>query len=394
MTVPKILSSEDFLLFQEYLETETGLFFDEDRDQNLRRALWDRVQKRGYSSYDEYYHYLKYHIEGRFELRELLTLITTGETYFFRNIAQFDVLMRDVLPEIIKRKSKTPNRSIRIWSAGSSKGDEGHSIAIALMQVLPDYQNWNISILGTDINRDVLKEAREAIYVRKDLGELSPDLVERYFVKRGSNYVLSSEVKKLVRFEYHNLAKDPFTLDPMLNLDVIFCRNVTIYFNLDTTRKLVGKFYDCLTPGGYLFLGHAETLWQISTKFQTIEYPSTFIYRKPETESAQPFVAFPDPESLRAAKTSAQAPKAVAAAPLALAKMGTGDPVLDKAEAFYQAKQLDEALALLNTMPGSGKVGMLKARILTDQEKNEEAMELLTAIIRTDDLNPDPVFLL
>ena len=134
------LSSDDFSLFQELLIETSGLFFEESRSQSLHLALWQRLQHRGYDSYREYYNLLKFHPEGRLEIRELLDLITIGETYFFRNKAQFDVLMKFVLPEIMQRKMDSGDKWLRVWSAGCSGGDETYSIAMAMMEVVPSYQ--------------------------------------------------------------------------------------------------------------------------------------------------------------------------------------------------------------------------------------------------------------
>jgi chemotaxis methyl-accepting protein methylase len=292
------LSSEDSDLFQELLIEASGLRFEESRNQSLHLALWQRLQHRGYDSYREYYNLLKFHPEGRLEIRELLDLITIGETYFFRNKAQFNVLMRFVLPEIIKRKVFSGDQYIRAWSAGCSRGDEAYSIAIAIMEVLPSYSEWNISILGTDINRNGLTSSEEAIYVQKDIGHLDKEYLDKYFDIRGSTYVLKEDVKSLVRFEYHNLAKDPFMHERIPNIDIIFCRNVIIYFDAETTQRVIENFYDSLAEGGYLFLGHTETLWQIKNKFERVEFPQTFIYKKTlnpaQGDPLKPFMAVPE----------------------------------------------------------------------------------------------------
>jgi chemotaxis protein methyltransferase CheR len=294
------LSPDDSRLFKELLIEASGLQFEESRNQSLHLALWQRLQHRGYDSYREYYNLLKFHPEGRHEIRELLDLITIGETYFFRNKAQFDVLMRFVLPEIIKRKVFTGDQYIRAWSAGCSKGDEPYSIAIAIMEVLPSYSEWNISILGTDINRNVLACSEEAIYTQKDIGHLEKEYLDKYFNIRGSTYVLKEDVKALVRFEYHNLAKDSFVTETIQNMDLIFCRNVIIYFDALTTQRVIENFYNCLTEEGYLFLGHTETLWQISNKFERVEFPQTFIYKKAlnptQEDPLKPFMAIPNVE--------------------------------------------------------------------------------------------------
>jgi chemotaxis protein methyltransferase CheR len=292
------LSSDDFSLFQELLIETSGLFFEESRSQSLHLALWQRLQHRGHDSYREYYNLLKFHPEGRLEIRELLDLITIGETYFFRNKAQFDVLMNFVLPEIMQRKMDSGEKWLRVWSAGCSGGDETYSIAMALMEVVPSYQNWHISILGTDINRNVLACAKEATYGEKHIGHLPKEYVTKYFKVRGTTYILNTNVRELARFEYHNLAKDPFIHERMQNIDIIFCRNVMIYFDSQTSLRLIENFYNCLARDGYLFLGHSETLWQITDKFERVEFPQTFIYKKRlypvQEDTMKPFIAVPE----------------------------------------------------------------------------------------------------
>src|SRR5512136_2602108 len=209
------LSAADFTLFQGLLIETSGLFFEESRSQSLHLALWQRLKHRGYDSYREYYNLLKFHPEGRLEIRELLDLITIGETYFFRNKAQFDVLMKFVLPEIMQRKINSGEKWLRVWSAGCSGGDETYSIAMAMMEVVPSYQNWHISILGTDINRNVLARAKEAIYGEKHIGHLQKEYLTKYFNVRGTTYILNTNVRELAGFEYHNLATGPFIHERM-----------------------------------------------------------------------------------------------------------------------------------------------------------------------------------
>ncbi|MBF0484652.1 MAG: hypothetical protein HQL25_08130 [Candidatus Omnitrophica bacterium] len=357
------LSEEDFLLFQEFLKEETGLYFENKEDHVLCGALLERMKKKGHGSYEEYYHYLKYHSESRFELRELLNLLTTGETFFFRNMPQFQVLMRDVLPEIIERKRKVGDHSLKIWSAGCSKGDEAFSVVIAIMEVLPDYKDWNIVILGTDVNRNVLISAREAIYTARDVGELPEGYVEKYFTRKGSDYRLNPEVKSLVKFEYHNLSKDSFGLEGMMGADIIFCRNVTIYFHFETTKELISKFYDALSDGGFLFLGHAETLWQITHSFQTIEYPETFIYKK----------------TLKAVNSKENKPKQY-------------KPTIDTTG--FGLEKIQESVTEIKIKPVEEDADFLKAVILANQEKYEEAIAIVSDMLKKDKLNVESNFLL
>jgi chemotaxis protein methyltransferase CheR len=359
------LSLDDFGLFQELLIETCGLRFEEGRNQSLHLALWQRLQHRGYDSYREYYNLLKFHPEGRLEIRELLDLITIGETYFFRTKGQFHVLMRFVLPEIIQRKLSSQDKGLRVWSAGCSRGDEAYSIAIAMMEVLPSYKEWRISILGTDINRNGLACAKEAIYGDKDIAHLPKEYLNKYFKTRGSTYLLNSEVKEIVQFEYHNLVKDPFIHEGMQNVDIIFCRNVTIYLDCQTIRRVIENFYSCLAREGYLFLGHAETLWQISSKFERVEFPQTFIYKKrfsPDQEdSVKPFMAVPEMnvEDLTCARETLPSSNAIIAQ--------------DKNHILTRLSQ---------------------ATILANEAKYKEAADLLVKLIEADNLSVEAYYLL
>jgi chemotaxis protein methyltransferase CheR len=367
------LSPDDSSLFQELVIEASGLRFEESRNQSLHLALWQRLQHRGYDSYREYYNFLKFHPEGRLEMRELLDLITIGETYFFRIKAQFDVLMRFILPEIIQKKVDSGDKCICAWSAGCSRGDEAYSIAIAMMEVLPSYSEWNISILGTDINRNGIACSEEAIYVEKDIGHLEKEYLEKYFNIRGSTYLLKDDVKALVRFEYHNLAKDPFMHERMQNADIIFCRNVIIYFDSQTTQRVIENFYDCLAQDGYLFLGPTETLWQITNKFERVEFPQTFIYKKTlnpaQEDTMKPFMAVPEVEIKDLTLSVAPTP--------ALYQNWSGDAFAPGIEKHHSGSIPDASLSsCFESKPtGSGIEGLTSPE-KTDTEKSFFPFEL------------------
>ena len=192
------LTTDEFRLFRNLLAETSGLHFDEARTRFLELALLERLEHRGYESYREYYHFLKFHPEGRLELRDLFDLVTIGETYFFRNKPQFDVLMTSVLPDLLQRKARFPDRCIRVWSAGCSGGDEAYSIAIAFREVMPFQGDWKISILGTDINRRGLAYAKEAVYGEKSVGSMPREYIDRYFKVRGATYALNPDLKGCV----------------------------------------------------------------------------------------------------------------------------------------------------------------------------------------------------
>jgi chemotaxis protein methyltransferase CheR len=416
------LSTEDFSLFQELLIEMSGLQFEESRRQALHLALWQRLQHRGYDSYREYYNLLKFHPEGRHEIRELFDLITIGETYFFRNKAQFDVLMKFAIPEILQRKVGSGDKCIRVWSAGCSGGDETYSIAIAMMEMIPAYKEWSISILGTDINRKGLASAREAVYGPRHIGHLPKEYLDKYFKVHGSSYVLESNMGELVQFEYHNLARDPFIHEKMQNVDIIFCRNVTIYFDGRITQRVIENFYNCLAQEGYLFLGHTETLWQVTNKFERVEFPQTFIYKKrlrqAQADPMKPFMAIPEITLENLTSTGERGiflqelrsgieEKPESLDPVRVPTLRVEKPIdmNEKVESAYKEatlclKEIKDQV----TPPSRSKIvaqdkdytraSFTEATLLANQAKYKEAADILAKIIEEDNLSAEAYYLL
>jgi len=410
-----LLSKDEFCLFQEFFVEESGFWFEETKVDFLSTVLSERLRELKIDSYREYHNLLTSSFQGQVEKYKLFDLITIGETHFFRNNPQFNVLIDVVFPEIIKNKNNSPDKTIRIWSAGCSKGDEPYSIAIALIEHLPYYENWNISILATDINRNMLLAAQQGIYRKKDIAHLPAGYLDRYFEQRGSNYLLSKKIKNMVKFKYHNLAKDPFSLENMQNLDIIFCRNVTIYFDLQVTKRIINHFYGSLAENGYLFIGHAETLWQINDKFRIINLPDAFIYKKTlfpvAEEEIKPFVSVPHIElqtfdpfwKMRSeekdlpeeTKIEKQEDKPAKEEPEV--KSGS-DPLYQEATARFDEKQYEEALVLFDKIILQDKKHInayfAKATILANQAKYEEAINELQKITETDNLYVEAYYLL
>jgi chemotaxis protein methyltransferase CheR len=405
------LSPDDFGLFQKLLIETSGLRFDEGRTQSLHHALWQRLQHRGYDSYREYYNLLKFHPEGRLEIRELFDLITIGETYFFRNKAQFDVLMRFVLPEMIQRKLASGEKCIRAWSAGCSRGDEAYSIAIAMIEVFPSFEEWRVSVLGTDINRKGLAGSEDAAYGEKDVGHLPKEYVDKYFMRQGSTYHLRDDVKALVEFEYHNLARDPCLHEKMQNVDILFCRNVIIYFDAETTQRVIENFYNCLARDGYLFLGHTETLWQITNRFERVEFPQTFIYKKqlgPVREDAmKPFMAVPEisienlapsagpvsPFEYEAKHEASGSELRPQPEPFVLPAEWVEDPTLqagNPSDVGFRSSPDDTAVQ----DKGDILASVAKATTLANEAKYEEAAAILGKIVKADNLSVEAYYLL
>lgn len=219
----------------------------------------------------EYMEYINRHKE---EWVPLVECITINETYFFREEAQLNELCNVILPEWKQRPR------IRIWSAACSTGEEPYSIAMMIAEQ-GHIPLERVSITGTDINRKVLQFARQGCYPKQSLcfRRTSSEMLNSYFHLEGDKYQVNERIRNQVEFRPLNLVQD---IGKMERVDIIFCRNVLIYFDEETTRRIIGHFYDRLNPGGYLFLGHAETILGINTDFETVNAPNTYYYRKKE----------------------------------------------------------------------------------------------------------------
>ncbi len=274
------LTPQVFRLYQDYIKENCGIYIDDYRADALRVSLWIRMRQLGYEDYIAYLGFLKDGKKGDDEFKELLNLITVNETCFFRNPNQFEALKNHILPEIIRNKAKS-DKTIRIWSAGCSTGEEPYTIAMLVLDLIPDLKEWRVEILGTDVSRQALSRAQKGCYGERTMREMDEIYKKRYFKKDMSGeYCLSDKLKKMVSFGYHNLIKEPYPFLIMGGWDLIFCRNVTIYFKLPSVRRVIDNFSSSLNEGGYLFIGHAETLYQISENFIPIEMDGAFVYKK------------------------------------------------------------------------------------------------------------------
>jgi chemotaxis protein methyltransferase CheR len=273
------ISDDELKLFQEFLVNQSGLHFDQRNLKILERGLMHRMRALGAENYRVYFSYLSTHRETRQELKKLLGLLTIGETFFFRYLAHFEALNERVIPEIIERNRGS--RTLRIWSAGCSTGEEPYSLAILLRDQFPALTDWDVTILATDINKRSLSRARDGLFSGRALRLAEPRLVEKYFQRSVGGFRLDDRIREMVRFTYLNLQTGnyPDGENGTADIDLLFCRNVMIYFRLATTRSIVERFSRCLNPGGYFFLGHAETLINISDAFQRLQHNGGFYYR-------------------------------------------------------------------------------------------------------------------
>lgn len=283
MNEPRLpsLSPAKFRLFRDYIHAESGIYMDDYKADSLRTALNTLMRQRDISDYDAYYQILIDPRDGAEEFKRLLDLITVNETCFFRNPPQFEALRRVVLPDILRYKRETGDRTLRIWSAGCSTGEEPYSLAMTLLESLPDADQWRIDILATDVSSHVLSEAQKGCYSKRALRETPAFYLRKYFKKLDDDtYCLDRRVREMVNFSYHNLVTEQYPMLVLGGWDIIFCRNVTIYFQLDSTRKVMHDFYTALRDGGYLFIGHAESLYKINDQFVPMHIGNAYVYKK------------------------------------------------------------------------------------------------------------------
>ncbi len=391
------MTRAEYLLFKDLIEGASGLNL-EDRDWTpLRAALCERVSAVGYGSFGAYYELLRSE-EGSRELNRLVDLLTIHETSFFRNRAHFDVLARMVLPELAKRKASS--RTLRFWSAGCSTGQEAYSVAMALMEALPGFEDWQLEVLATDISCRALETARAGVYRPRAVKNVDSDILERYFEPHEGSYRVKDQVRQLVRFEHLNLVKEPFPLAALRPLDVIFCENVTIYFKVDSTRRVIRNFFDVLGDGGFLFLGYSESLWQVSSDFALRDYGNAFLYQK-LPRSAGPSTVRPSllPEETgtlpRLPKTPSMRQSAVSGFQPAVPPKQAS--TLGEATALYGARRFEEALlaveSILAADPAEANAHLLAAKLRADREEIGPALRHCRRTLELDPLAEEAYYL-
>ena len=215
------------------------------------------------------------------EWKELVGRLTVGESYFFRDAGQFELLRHWILPELIE--ARKTSRTLRLWSAGCSTGEEPYSLAILLDMLLPDPAGWDVSIIGTDVNRHAIHSARQGVFSAYALRSLNDDLIKaRYFIQRDRHWILDEAIRARVRFEYGNLVADSFPVysTQLHDMDLILCRNVFIYFDHEAIALVLPKLVNTLRLGGYLLTGHGELIGQNPGLLHTRLYPESVVYQR------------------------------------------------------------------------------------------------------------------
>lgn len=272
------LTDAEFGTLAGLLHDAAGLAFDSSRREALAYCVNARMHETGCADVAGYLSILA-DAAGADERQALLDEVTIPETHFFRNPPQVRALRKHVLPELLRQAGE--QRRLRIWSAGCSTGEEPYTIAMLLRELLTPASGWDVRVIATDISTQALAAAHTARYTERAFVMTDPVDRQRFFYldTDQGGYVVRDEVRELVEFRHHNLVREPVPFEPG-ELDLILCRNVTIYFDRTTTKRLMQRLHGCLRPGGYLFLGHAETLWQVSDDFALVPLGDAFVYRR------------------------------------------------------------------------------------------------------------------
>lgn len=271
------LPEDVFRLLRDYIRDYCGMYFDDSSKYMLERRLSRRVRLHQFRSFRDYYHFLMYDRRKEAELVEVIDCLTTNETYFFREEPQLRAFIEEIIPDVRAKKEK---KILKIWSAGCSTGEEPYTIAMLLIEK-GFCDGWDVEIIGSDINQKVLSSARRGVYKRSSFRSTDDALVSKYFEEESpGSFKISDGVKKYVSFSYLNLF-DPYKLSFLKDFDVIFCRNVIIYFDQASRKKLVETFYSKLAPSGYLLLGHSESLLNLTTSFRLVHLKNDMVYQKP-----------------------------------------------------------------------------------------------------------------
>jgi chemotaxis protein methyltransferase CheR len=274
-----VLKRDEFCLLRDLINKEVGLEFDDSAAYLFEQRLSDRVMALEQKSFGEYYKYLRFSSHGPNELELAFDLLTTGETYFFRQEYQLRAFQHELLPQIVKANAKT--KRLAVWSAGCSTGEEVYTIAM-LIEQSKLFADWDVRVIGSDLCKNRVSFARQGVYRGAAFRSLNADLRREYFIEREDGSHVVDRIKKLCFFGQLNLL-EASRASVVGRADVIFCRNVLIYFDSRARRRVIDGLYERLAPGGHLLLGHTESLLNVTTAFELVHLQSDLVYQKPLT---------------------------------------------------------------------------------------------------------------
>ncbi|MDR2951647.1 MAG: protein-glutamate O-methyltransferase CheR [Treponema sp.] len=271
MADAEFLNNADFEQYRALIYAESGITFTPTNRSILESRLKERLREKNFDSVKGYFDIIK---RDKEELKGFLDSITTNLTRFFRNQAQFDALEKYVIPEIINNIRKGSAGTIKIWSAGCSTGEEPYTIAMLLNEILPPI--WKFEILASDISLKCLMTAKEGFYAENRIVGIPDKYLAKYFDKVDGGFKVHSDIQSRIKFDYHNLKNDSM----QRNLDIVFCRNVIIYFDEVAQTAVINRFWDSMASKSFLFIGHSESLFGMNTKFEFLKTEWATLYRK------------------------------------------------------------------------------------------------------------------
>ena len=278
-----VMSEEEFRLLRDLIYSHCGIWFDEQNSYLLEKRLGRRLTTHQLETFKEYYQLLRFNRKREQELEELMDLLTTNETYFFREEYQLKAFAEEVVPELCELRESRGQRRLRIWSAGCSTGEEPYTIAMLLLEN-PRLRDWEIEIIGTDISQRVLQHARRGVYGKSAFRSTDSYYRDQYFELQDGGYRVKDQVRRLVSISQLNLL-DSSRMRMLGSFDIVFCRNVIIYFDLAVKKRVIESFYPVLKDSGYLMLGHSESLMNITTLFKLRHFKNDMVYQKPAAGS-------------------------------------------------------------------------------------------------------------
>jgi chemotaxis protein methyltransferase CheR len=273
-----ILSDELFDKFIKLIYKQTGLHYEYNKKYFVQKRIEKRAELLEMETLNEYFMMLKFSNDSS-EFYRLINDLTVNETYFFRDFPQLRNFAEDVLPVFVKNQKG--RKKIKIWCAACSTGEEPYTLFIILQEMLDKPEEWDIQILASDINTEVLKSARVGLYESRAVKDVPPEYLEKYFTNRKDKYLISINARKSVSFKQINLMNEN-EIGDINGCDFIFCRNCLIYFNDESRRSVLSGFYESLNIGGFLFLGHSESVGRISTAYKAQRIGDTTVYSRPK----------------------------------------------------------------------------------------------------------------
>ena len=265
------LKDAEFEQYRTLIYNESGIHFTATNRSILESRLKERLREKGIDAPLTYFTTIS---KDQGEMKGFLDSITTNLTRFFRNQAHFDALEHHVLPELMNLKKASGNNLIRIWSAGCSTGEEPYTIAMLLSEILPP--TWRYEILASDISLKCLMTAKEGFYAESRITGIPDAYLKKYFDKLEGGYKVHADLMSKIRFDYHNLKND----SGQRNIDIVFCRNVIIYFDEAAQTAVINRFWDSMASKSFLYIGHSESLFGMNTKFEFVKTQWSTLYRK------------------------------------------------------------------------------------------------------------------